>query len=200
MIPIFDWNSFWSDPWSAREFGTTLPIVLQGFLVSAACGWIGVLLIIRRLALVGDAISHSVLPGLVLAALIFDHLTGPAVIFGALLAGFATTAGIEWVQSSSRVKPDAAIGIVFASLFALGVVMLSQMKNNIHLDADCVLYGDIAVVAMPSEFIVHPQIIQSAVVLIVTLLLSWFFFKEILISSFDSILAKSVGIKAKWIH
>ncbi len=196
----FDWHTFWALPWSQREFATTLPIVVQSFLVSAACGWIGILLIIRRLALVGDAISHSVLPGIVIVAVLFQSLTGPMVMIGAMIAGFVTTLLIEWVHRYSRIKPDAAIGIIFVSMFALGVVMLSQIGGAVHLDADCVLFGDISEVAMPGQGLVPPQITQSAIVLLLTMALTLIFYKEILVSAFDPILATSVGIKAQWLH
>jgi manganese/zinc/iron transport system permease protein len=180
--------------------GTTLPIVTQLFLVSAACGWIGILLIIRKMALVGDAISHSVLPGIVIVAVLFNSLTGPLVMMGAMIAGFVTTLLIEWVHKSTRVKPDAAIGIIFVSMFALGVIMISQIKGSIHLDADCVLFGDISEVAMPGQGAIPPQIIQSFVILILTIALTLLFYKEIVVSSFDPILATSIGIRAKLMH
>jgi manganese/zinc/iron transport system permease protein len=174
--------------------------VVQLFLVSATCGWIGVLLIIRRLALVGDAISHSVLPGIVIVAVLFDSLTGPLVMIGAMLAGFITTLLIEWVHKSSRIKPDAAIGIIFVTMFALGVVMISQIKGNIHLDADCVLFGEISRVLLPGKSLIPPQIVQSLVVLVITVALTVLFYKEIMISAFDPALATAVGIRASWVH
>lgn len=195
-----NWTEFWSAPWSARELSVSLPIVAQLFFVSATCGWIGILLIIRKMALVGDAISHSVLPGIVIVAFIFQSLTGPLVMVGAMLAGFVTTLLIEWVHKSSRIKPDAAIGIIFVSMFALGVIMISQMRSSIHLDADCVLFGDISEVAMPNKSWIPPQILQSFLVLLTTIALTLLFYKEIIVSAFDPILATSVGIKAQWLH
>ncbi len=201
MIPEFNWNEFWAGPWSPWQFETTLKIVGMGFLVSAACGWIGVFLIVRRMALIGDAISHSVLPGIVLAAMVFHTLSGPWIIIGAGLAGFLTTVLIEWISKHSRIKSDAAIGIVFTSLFALGVVMVSQMRGSVHLDTDCVLFGNIAEVATrDGRFALPPNIIQAGIVLGLTILLSLAFFKEILVSSFDSILARSIGVKAGVLH
>lgn len=200
MIPDFSWSEFWALPWSPRQLETTLPVVVQCFLVSAACGWIGVLLIIRKMALVGDAISHSVLPGIVIVAILFNSLTGPLVIMGAMIAGFVTTLLIEWVHKSSRVKPDAAIGIIFVSMFALGVIMISQMKGAVHLDTECVLMGDMSELIMSDEGLLHPRIIQSFFVLIATVAITLLFYKEIVVSSFDPILATSVGIKASGMH
>ncbi len=201
MIPEFDWGVFLSEPWNSYQIETTMKIVGMGFLVSAACGWIGVFLIVRRMALIGDAISHSVLPGIVLAAMLFHTLSGPWIIIGAGLAGFLTTVFIEWIQKHSRIKSDAAIGIVFTSLFALGIVMVSQMKGSVHLDADCVLFGNIAEVATRNgDFILPPNMIQAAIVLGLTILLSLIFYKELLVSSFDPILARSIGIRSGLVH
>ncbi|NNE91861.1 MAG: metal ABC transporter permease [Verrucomicrobiales bacterium] len=201
MIPDFDWNTFLTEPWSAYQVETTLRIVSLGFLVSAACGWIGVFLIVRRLALIGDAISHSVLPGIVVAAMLFHTLTGPWIIIGAITAGFLTSILIEWIQRQSRIKSDAAIGIVFTSMFALGVVLVSQMGSHVHLDTDCVLFGNIAEAATrDGAFGIPPNITQALIVLILTIALSLLFFKELLVSSFDPTLAKSIGIRAGWIH
>lgn len=192
-------GEFWTLPWEARQISTTIPVVVQTFLVSAACGWIGVLLIVRKMALVGDAISHSVLPGIVLAALLFQSLTGPLVMIGAMAAGFITTLLIEWVHGSSRIKPDAAIGIIFVSMFALGVIMISQLGGSVHIDADCVLFGNMVDVALHRDGI-PPQIIQSVVVFLLTIGLTIAFYKEIVVSAFDPILATSAGINSKWIH
>jgi manganese/zinc/iron transport system permease protein len=147
---------------------------------------------------VGDAISHSVLPGIVAAAWLAHTLTGPAIILGALAAGFLTTLLIEWIHKSSRVKTDAAIGIVFAAMFALGVVMVTTFSGNVHLDADCVLFGKIEKVAMSPG--IPPNLIQAAIVLFITLVLIGLFYKELLVSAFDPGLARSVGIRAGWIH
>ena len=200
MIPDFNWHEFWNLPWSPRQIGTTLPVVVQAFLVSAACAWIGTLLIVRKMALIGDAISHSVLPGIVIVAVLFQSLTGPLVIIGAMIAGFVTTILIEWVHKSSRVKPDAAIGIVFVSMFALGVIMISQVKGSIHLDAECVLFGELSEIAAPGQGLIPPQIVQSFFVLLLTIALTGAFYKDIVVSAFDPVLASSVGIKAQWVH
>lgn len=195
-----DWNEFWTLPWSPRQISTTIPVIVQTFLVSAACGWIGVLLIVRKMALVGDAISHSVLPGIVIVALLFQSLTGPLVILGAMIAGFVTTLLIEWVHKSSRIKPDAAIGIIFVSMFALGVIMISQLKGSIHIDPDCVLFGKMTDVVLLNDSGIPPQIVQSFVVLLLTIALTIMFYKEIVVSAFDPILATSSGIRSQWIH
>lgn len=198
LIPPFDWSSFLNEPWSAWYRDTTLRVVAMAFCVSAACGLTGVYLILRRLALVGDAISHSVLPGIVAAALLTGTLTGPAILLGAMAAGFLTTVLIDSIRRHSRVKADAATGIVFSSLFALGVVMVTQYAGGLHIDTECVLFGNIAEVATQPG--VPPALIQAAVVLAITVILIVLLYKEMLVSAFDATLARSLGIRAGWIH
>src|SRR5690606_25090147 len=99
-------------------------IFLMGFFVTAACGFLGTFIVWRRMALVGDAISHSVLPGLVIAFLISQSRDTLPMFLGAVGAGVLTTGLIEVIHQKSRIKTDAALGIVFTTLFALGVVLV----------------------------------------------------------------------------
>lgn len=198
LIPPFDWAAFLTEPWSDWYRDTTIRVVAMAFCVTVSCGLTGVYLILRRLALVGDAISHSVLPGIVLAALIAHSLTGPAIIAGAMAAGFLTTLLIDSIHHHSRVKPDAATGIVFSALFALGVVMVTEYAGDAHIDAECVLFGNLAEVATQPGL--PPALLQAAGVTLATVLLIALLFKELLVSSFDPTLARSLGIRARWIH
>src|SRR5688572_13184550 len=123
LIPPFNFHEVVVVPWTTQiqSFGW---IALMGFLVTAACGLVGNYLILRRMALVGDAISHSVLPGLAIAFLIAKTRNSTAMFVGALGAGILTTVIIELIHRKSRVKQDAAIGITFSSLFAVGVIII----------------------------------------------------------------------------
>lgn len=231
LIPPFDWQQVVVEPW-AESFGLYLWVVLMGFLVTTACGLVGTYLILRRMALVGDAISHSVLPGLVVAFMAANWVTGdsasgshdlraPGIMFlGALAAGLLTTVLIELIHKKSRVKQDAAIGITFSSLFAIGVVLISLFADKVDLDADCVLYGEITFVPLepPLEaaqlpflnqlgFIRDstltlgpPSVFRMLVVTLLTIGLIVVFFKELLVSSFDPGLAASQGINATLVH
>ena len=160
LIPAFDWQQHVVVPWSSG-LRPTLWIVLMGFFVATACGLIGNYLILRRMALVGDAISHSVLAGIgvvVTLPFLVEHipvlnwiglgnvsgqLTTTALFIGALGAGVVTTLIIEVIHRYSRVKQDAAIGITFTSLFAIGVILIKVKSGNVHIDTECVLYGEI---------------------------------------------------------
>ena len=229
FIPAFDWTRVMVDPWTVN-LPVTLWIGLMGFLITAACGLIGNYLILRRMALVGDAISHSVLPGLAIAFLFSHSLKTLPRVIGALIAGIVTTVLIELIHKKTRVKQDAAIGITFSSLFAIGVIIISIGQTDaVHLDAECVLYGEIAFVGfdlvqtdlgpgpllvvekipvLNSEMflsgntltIAPPAVIRMAIVTGVTLLLILVFYKELLVTSFDSGLSSSLGINATVMH
>ncbi len=200
LIAPFNFHTVVTEPWSAVYWQTTFWIVLQATLVGISCALVGNFLILRRLALVGDAISHSVLPGIVVAFLI-GHGDGPLVMFGAMVAGMLTTLGIEWIYKNSRIKQDAAIGIVFTTLFALGVILVSFAANDIHIDAECILYGKLEQAAIFSgDRMISPQIIPAAFVAVTSLLLVVLFYKQLLVSAFDETLAGSLGIPASWVH
>ena len=168
LIPAFDWQTVVIAPWTT-DFLIYGWILLMGFFVCAACGLAGNYLILRRMALVGDAISHSVLPGLAIGFLVANAWTmrgaadapatgtdpsshgltyGLAIFIGSLVAGIVTTLLIEIIHKRTRIKQDAAIGITFSTLFALGVVLISVYADKVDLDADCVLHGEIAFVSI----------------------------------------------------
>ena len=133
FIPAFEWTRVMVEPWT-DNLSVTLWIFVMGFLISAACGLIGNYLILRRMALVGDAISHSILPGLAIAFLFSKSLQTVPMFFGALTAGIVTTLLIELIHKKSRVKQDAAIGITFSTLFAIGVIIISfGQTDSVHL-------------------------------------------------------------------
>jgi len=229
FIPAFEWQRVMVEPWT-ENLPATFWIVLMGFLVTAACGMIGNYLILRRMALVGDAISHSVLPGLAIAFLLMHSLKTVPMFIGALVAGILTTVLIELIHKKSRVKQDSAIGITFSTLFAIGVILISFGQTDaVHLDAECVLYGEIAFVPLDlvqtqlgpgalsvvekipglnSEMFLNgnlltiapPSVIRMAVVTSITLLLILVFYKELLVTSFDSGLSSSLGINSTMVH
>lgn len=216
LIPPFNFQDYVVMPWTEElaHFGW---IILMGFFVAAACGLVGNYLILRRMALVGDAISHSILPGLAGAFLVAAAFQSNqsderglgfsiAMFIGALLAALLTTVIIEVIHKKTRVKQDAAIGIAFSSLFALGVVMINLFSADIHLDADCVLYGEITYIPLENHFMIGDKeiapipVVRMGIVAAITLCLIIAFYKELLVSSFDSGLAASLGINATAVH
>jgi manganese/zinc/iron transport system permease protein len=206
LIPPFSWHDVFVVPWTEELylFGW---IVLMGFLVTAACGLIGNYLILRRMALVGDAISHSVLPGIAIAFLIAQHRGSLPLFVGALVAGMLTTVLIEFIHQKSRIKQDSAIGITFSCFFAFGVILISLFTSAIDLDADCVLFGEIGWIPFEAPYVEMagvalgpPSVVRMAVVLLLTAGLIVLFYKELLISSFDPGLSTSLGFNARAMH
>lgn len=208
FIPPFDFHEHVLAPWTTTELHATVMTVGMGFLVAAVCGWIGCYLILQGMALLGDAISHTVLLGIVVAFLVTPpawQVTGAAMFVGAMVAGLLTTVLIEAVHSTSRIKEDAAIGIVFTSLFALGVVLLSALAGNAHIDTQHVLYGNLELVASSATVSLHGRdvpiaVLQMAAIAVVVAGLIRAFYKELLVVSFDPQLAASLGLRPRLIR
>jgi manganese/zinc/iron transport system permease protein len=205
LIPVFDFQRVIVAPWTT-ELSSLGWVIAMGFLVTVACGLIGNYLILRRMALVGDAISHSVLPGLAIAFVLSNSRGSLTMFFGALVAGIVTTILIELIHKKSRVKQDAAIGITFSSLFALGVILIGLWASKVDLDQECVLYGEINWVANDTPVVIAglslgpAAVVRMALVALVAALLIVVFYKELLVSSFDAGLAFSLGINATVVH
>ncbi len=205
LIPPFDWHRVMVAPWTEDLvlFGW---IGLMGFAVAAACGLVGNYLILRRMALMGDAVSHSVLPGLVIAFLWSGSRGTWPMFLGALAAGAVTTLIIDAIHQRTRVKQDAAIGIAFSTLFAVGVLLTTIYAQQVDLDAECVLYGELAFVPLEpfvewGGMVWGPlSFVRMAAVLVGVALLITAFYKELLVTSFDSGLARSLGINPLWAH
>jgi manganese/zinc/iron transport system permease protein len=205
FIPPLNFHDVFVTPWT-DGFEFNCWILLMGFLVTAACGLIGNYLVLRRMALVGDAISHSVLPGIAVAFLIAGNRSSFAMFLGALAAGFITTLLIETIHRRTRVKQDSAIGIVFSTLFAIGVIIISLHAGHVDLDAECVLYGELGMVQMePKVAISGVEIAPESVfimglVTLAVVALIVLFYKELLVSSFDGGLSASLGINPTLMH
>jgi len=118
-------------------------IILAGSLVACTCSLLGSFLILRRMAMVGDAIAHAVLPGIVIAFLVSGSKASLPVLIGAAATGMFTTVLIEMLTKKGGLQEDASIGISFTFLFAIGVILISLFAGQVELDQDCVLHGEI---------------------------------------------------------
>jgi manganese/zinc/iron transport system permease protein len=179
-------------------------VILTGSLVASCCGILGCFLILRRMALVGDAISHSVLPGIVIAFLVSGSRDSFFMLLGAAVIGFVTVFLIQMFQNSG-VQSDASIGVVFTALFAAGVVLVSLNARHVDLDLDCVLYGEIAYVGWNPLILGGMDLGPKAVWLLgLTLLLIVavvsLFYKPFKLCSFDPALAAALGIPVALFH
>lgn len=177
-----------------------LYIILTASLFSISCGILGCFLILRKMAMVGDAISHAVLPGIVLAFLLTGSRDSFEMILGAALLGIFTTFLIEFFNKRARLQTDAAIGVTFTSLFALGVILISVYAGKVDLDQECVLYGEIAYVPIDlwiteSGKILGPKaIFISIFVLIINLIFLGVGFRYLHLTTFDPEYAAAIGI------
>jgi len=182
----------------------TLWIILTGSLVAASCGFLGCFLILRRMAMLGDAISHAVLPGIVIAFLMSGSRDPLPMLIGAMVAGLLTVFLIQSLHQSG-VKTDAAIGVTFTALFSVGVVLVSLYTQQVDLDLDCVLYGEIAYVPWDTWQWGTMDMGPRAVwliggVFLLSLLIVGLFYKEIKLCSFDPAMAAAVGIPVLFFH
>ena len=191
-------NTLWhilSAPFTPDSLSVYWPILVEGALVSVALGLVGCFLVVRGMSLLGDALSHSVLPGIVLGFLIGGSLHSPWILVGATAVGVAAAVLVQTVQHHSRVKEDASLGIVFTSLFALGVVMINLYAGQADLDPGCVLYGNI------ENFILDRGGIWPMAVILAAIVAGLFlFYRHLLVSTFDPALAVSLGIPAAAVH
>ena len=183
-----------------------LQIILAGTLVAVSCGLLGCFLILRKMAMVGDAISHAVLPGIVIAFLISGARDSVTMLIGAGMIGMLTTFLIEFFHQKGKLQTDASIGVTFTWLFAIGVILISVYAGKVDLDQDCVLYGEIAYVPLdlwilPSGTILGPRVVfTSGVVLLLVVLFIAAGYKELYLTTFDPSFASAIGISTALWH
>lgn len=160
--------------------------LFTSIMVGIICGVIGSFIVLRGMSLIGDAISHAVLPGVAIS-----YMLGINFFYGAVVTGILTAVGIGYINQNSRIKNDAAIGIVFSSAFAIGVILIA--KANSSIDLNRILFGNVLSVR-PSDM--WMTLIIGAIVLLTVII----FYKELLVSTFDPTFAASYGLPNKLIH
>jgi len=177
-------------------------IMLTGALAAISCGLLGCFLVLRKMVMVGDAISHAVLPGIVLAFFLTGSRDTLPMLIGAGLLGLATTLIIEFFNKKGRVQADASIGVTFTFLFAIGVILISVFAGTVDLDQDCVLYGEITYVGLdvwilPNGTNMGPRVVYIlSGLLLVNVAFIGLGYKQLLVSTFDPAFAVALGIKA----
>jgi manganese/iron transport system permease protein len=157
-------------------------------LVGIICSVVGSYLMVQRLALLGDAISHSVLPGLAIA-----FWLGLNIFVGAFVTGVISTVLIGWIHTRSPIKEDAAMGIVFSAFFALGIILITTIQKDNKIDLNHFLFGNILGVTAGD---VRDTAIIAALVLTAVVLL----YKELLFYSFDPLGAQASGLPTTWLN
>jgi manganese/zinc/iron transport system permease protein len=182
-----------------------IEIILIASVVAASCALVGSFLVLRRMALLSDAISHSILFGIVLMYFVVESTTSPLLVIAATLTGVLTVVLVEALTRTGLVKEDAAIGLVFPLLFSLGVILITRYASSVHLDVDAVLLGEIAFAPF-SRFVVFgvdvgPQALWLALgVAALNLLFIVLFWKELKLATFDAGLAAALGFSPALIH
>jgi manganese/zinc/iron transport system permease protein len=184
--------------------------LLTAVFAALSCALLGNFLVLRRLSLMGDAISHTVLPGIVFSFLVFDTRGGPLLLLGAMMAAIITTVLVETTKKLANLETGAAMGVVFSSLFALGVLMMEQASaRSVDLDAECLLYGQLegllwmppveatgikALLYIPVELYTVFGVFAVSVGFVVL------FYKELRLASFDPEMSTSLGYNATLLH
>jgi manganese/zinc/iron transport system permease protein len=159
-------------------------IQLIAAVVAIACAIPGVFLVLRKMALISDAISHSILPGIVIGFFITEDLNSPLLILLAALMGVITVVLVEAIQITGLVKEDTAIGLVFPALFSIGVILIAKNANDVHLDVDAVLLGELAFAPFDRLIVSGTDIGPKSLwvmgtILLITIGMLFAFFKEL---------------------
>lgn len=186
-----------------------IDIVLIAIVTASACALPGVFLVLRRMTLMSDAISHAILPGIVLAFFLTHNVSSPLLILAAAATGVLTVLCVELLQKTKLVKEDAAIGLTFPALFSIGVILISRYAGNVHLDTDAVLLGaleyaplnrfkisvyDLVSVSLPiSLFVMGGMLVLNLAYILL-------FYKELKLITFDASLAATLGFAPGLIH
>jgi len=182
-----------------------LAIVLTAVLISIACALPGAFLVLRKMAMMADAISHAILPGIVAGYFLARGPNLLAGFVGAAAAAVITASLIEALANTRKMAGESAIGLVFPAMFALGTFLVSRYFANVHLDADAVLYGNIEFVGFENLLVMGvnlgPQALWvMAALCIVNLLFVGLLFKELKLATFDPGLAAALGFSPALLH
>jgi len=168
------------------RFGFMQSALVAALLVGIVCASIGVYVVLRRMAFIGDALSHTILPGVVMA-----YLHGWSLPGGALVAGLATALGIGWLSRREAIREDTAIGVVFTGMFALGVLLMSTARS--FRDFSHILFGNILGVTGADLRLMGLMTVSVLALLVL-------FHKELELTSFDPTHAEVIGLKASWLR
>lgn len=184
-----------------------VPIVI-GLLACLSCALVGNFLVLRRQSLIGDAIAHVVLPGIVIAFLITGTMASAPMLAGAALAAIVSVLLIELVRRVGRIEPGAAMGVVFTAMFAAGVLILERSDtSNVHLDVEHALYGNLeslvwfaatgwASLLDPAALAeLPPQLVRLAITLVLLTAFVVVLWKQLVIGTFDPAFAESIGAR-----
>jgi len=178
----------------AFDYAYAQRALMASVFVGITCGVLGSFIVLRNMAMIGDALSHAVLPGVVAGFLVAGYSL-VAFFVGSVLAGLATALLIAVVQQRVRTKPDSAIGIVFSAMFALGILGISYVtrQEGVHLDMKDFLFGNVLGI--------HNQdLYLTGLIMVFVVLCVWVFYRYFFITTFDPTAARTLGIRASTMH
>lgn len=168
------------------QYGFLQKALITSIMVGIICGVIGCFIILRGMSLMGDAISHAVLPGVAIS-----YMLGINFFFGAVFTGILTAVAIGFVSQNSRIKHDTSIGITFTAAFALGIIIITMLKSS--TDLYHILFGNVLAVRSADMWI-------TLVIGIIVLAAVYLFYKELLVTSFDETMGAAYGLPVRLIH
>lgn len=181
-----------------------MEVLLIAILIASSCSILGVFLILKNMAMISDAISHTVLLGIVIGYFLVHDLNSPILIIGAGIVGVITVYLVELLNSTNLLKEDSAIGVIFSFLFSIAIILISKFSGNIHLDLDSVLLGELAFASFNRINIfgisLAKGLVTGLIFFIINLSFVIIFYKELKISTFDGELAKTLGMRPLLIH
>ena len=174
------------DPLAPFAFGFMQQAFVIGVCVAVPSALLSCFLVLKGWSLMGDAVSHAVLPGIVLA-----YVAGLPLAIGAFAAGMSCALGVGYLKENSRIKEDTLLGVVFSGMFGLGIVLMTKIETDVHLDH--ILFGNMLGVS-DSEMIETGAI---ALVVCGALLAKW---RDLLLHAFDPQQARAIGLRTRWLH
>ncbi len=171
-----------------------LRALFASVMVGGLCGLLGCFIVLRNMSLIGDALSHAILPGIVVAFILFGYSTF-AFFTGSVVAGIISAILITWLQRNIRVKNDAAIGIIFTFMFSLGIIGISWLSHHqgVHLDLKDFLFGNVLAVDQTDVWLTLTMVFLVSAILII-------FYRPLFVTSFQATLSNTLGINANFIH
>lgn len=173
-------------------------------ITAISCALLGVFLVLKNMAMVADALSHTVLLGIVLGYFIAGDLDSPILFVGAALFGVMTVYAIEYVVNKFAIQSDAATGLVFTLLFALAIILISKYARNVHLDVDVVLSGEVVFATLNTMEIFGIQVPISFARMFVMLVINLAFvtvtYQQLKVSIFDPVYAKSISVAVGFLN
>ena len=179
--------------WQILQESWAIRALIASTMVGLTCGALGAFIVLRNMSLIGDALSHAILPGVVIAFVILGYNT-LGFFFGSVAAGLLSAVIITWIQQNVKTKNDAAIGIVFTAMFSIGVIGISSIsRTGVHLDLKDFLFGNVLGVS-------NEDLIMTGVVMVMVILSIIILYRYLFASTFQPTIASTMGIPVKLMH